>query len=557
MVVPEWYDASERRVKKPGKPKPRRRTGVPRAVPAAASAMPGAVSGSSLPAIPASVPSSIPSVVASHASVRGPVPPRGYHVDVRGGRPRASSVVPVSAHDDRAAFALLMVPFLLVGLALGSAQMRRTPLPMPDLALVKPDQRVAVSLPATMPAPLPPSPPMPPAVAIPGPAPSYPPPVPEITAAASLDLRPAPLPMVAPAPSPMPQVAIAYPPPAPEITVDLPFVPPVAISYPPTMPEITFDLPAVVPTIAIAYPPIPPDIAPLLPPPLAPVVPPSALVYPPAVPEIVVEPPPLVPPIDLAYSPVVPEITVASLDIRPPLPPVAPSLPVDMPRAGEGVCTASPAQLAAFGSTGRLARATRQPRVVGLDAETFGRRLASAALQQTRDFVIYSARYQAMAYPMGDVMGLHGACIDVVIRAYRALGIDLQEEVQKARGTRGDPNIDHRRTENVRRFLERHGTSLPITAFPENYKPGDIVTYHRPHSRVSTSHIAIVTDVLAPTGRPMIVHNRGYGAQLEDALFVDRITGHYRYMGPPVVNAAEPKGRAPDGDVVRASFKGR
>ena len=30
----------------------------------------------------------------------------------------------------------------------------------------------------------------------------------------------------------------------------------------------------------------------------------------------------------------------------------------------------------------------------------------------------------------------------------------------------------------------------------------------------------------------MIIHNRGWGPQLEDALFVDRITGHYRFQGP-------------------------
>ena len=29
----------------------------------------------------------------------------------------------------------------------------------------------------------------------------------------------------------------------------------------------------------------------------------------------------------------------------------------------------------------------------------------------------------------------------------------------------------------------------------------------------------------------MIVHNRGWGPQLEDALFVDRITGHFRFAG--------------------------
>ncbi len=30
----------------------------------------------------------------------------------------------------------------------------------------------------------------------------------------------------------------------------------------------------------------------------------------------------------------------------------------------------------------------------------------------------------------------------------------------------------------------------------------------------------------------MIIHNRGWGPQIEDALFVDQITGHYRYSGP-------------------------
>ena len=31
----------------------------------------------------------------------------------------------------------------------------------------------------------------------------------------------------------------------------------------------------------------------------------------------------------------------------------------------------------------------------------------------------------------------------------------------------------------------------------------------------------------------MIIHNRGWGPQAEDALFVDEITGHYRYMAAP------------------------
>jgi uncharacterized protein YijF (DUF1287 family) len=160
-----------------------------------------------------------------------------------------------------------------------------------------------------------------------------------------------------------------------------------------------------------------------------------------------------------------------------------------------------------------------------------GRRLAAAAVAQAADVVVYSAKYQRIAFPGGDVSAFYGVCTDVVIRAYRSIGIDLQHLVQAAR-TRpgGDANIEHRRVEALRTFFDRAKVSLPASLDAEAYLPGDVVTYHRPQNRSSTSHIAIVTDVLAPSGRPMIVHNRGWGVQLEDALFVDRITGHYRFL---------------------------
>ncbi len=168
----------------------------------------------------------------------------------------------------------------------------------------------------------------------------------------------------------------------------------------------------------------------------------------------------------------------------------------------------------------------------------FGTRLAAAAEAQTVELVIYSAKYRRIGYPMGDIPAMYGACTEVVIRAYRSLGIDLQERVQRARLGKGDASIDHRRTETLRSYFTRHAELLPISAFPEDYKPGDIVTYHRPFSRVSRSHIAIVSRVIAPTRRPMIVHNRGWGPQLEDALFIDRITGHYRLNPAPIPASA-------------------
>ncbi len=398
--------------------------------------------------------------------------------------PRARIAVAPIPREDRTAFALLMLPFLVVALSLAMAQSRRASLShLPEIAVGAAVERIAAApRPAAPPAITPPTPT---AVPMPPPAEIAAPPARQ----ASLDVASPPVLPATPAPH-----QIEVPGPIPR--------------FPPPMPHIE-------PPVAVA-------------PPAAPAV------------EVAAEP---------ASS-----IAVASLDVGlPPAPPAADTIARPAPPAtGETVCAPSAEKLASFSVAGRLARA---PRLTGVDAETFGRRLSAAALAQTEDLVIYTARYQAMAFPMGDVLAMHGACIDVVIRAYRTVGIDLQEEVQRARPSRGDPNIDHRRTENMRRFFERHGTSLPITEFPEDYKPGDVVTYYRPFSRISTSHIAIVTDVLGPSGRPMIVHNRGYGPQLEDALFVDRVTGHYRYMGQPSATVAPKAAEAGKSvPVVRASL---
>ncbi len=161
----------------------------------------------------------------------------------------------------------------------------------------------------------------------------------------------------------------------------------------------------------------------------------------------------------------------------------------------------------------------------------FGAALAAAAQRQTSEFTVYTDKYRRMSYPMGDVPALFGVCTDVVIRAYRALGIDLQALIHTARIGPADTSIAHRRTFTLRRYFASRGASIPISEFAEDYSPGDIVTYHRPQNRGSRDHIAIVSNLIAPSGRPMIVHTRGWGPQIEDALFVDKITGHYRYRG--------------------------
>jgi uncharacterized protein len=162
----------------------------------------------------------------------------------------------------------------------------------------------------------------------------------------------------------------------------------------------------------------------------------------------------------------------------------------------------------------------------------FGARLAAAARRQTSHLVFYNPAYQQIAYPMGDVPGYFGVCTDVVVRASRALGIDLQVLVHKSGAGSGDTNIDHRRVEVLRRFFARAGTSLPITDNPADYRPGDIVTYLMPNGWLSKTHIAIVAAEKSPTGVPLVIHNRGWGVQAENWLFAEKITGHFRYAGP-------------------------
>jgi uncharacterized protein YijF (DUF1287 family) len=178
-----------------------------------------------------------------------------------------------------------------------------------------------------------------------------------------------------------------------------------------------------------------------------------------------------------------------------------------------------------------VAAAQAGQRTDAASANEFGASLAAVARRQTSHFVFYNPAYMKIAYPMGDVPSYMGVCTDVVVRAYRALGIDLQVLVHNSGAGSGDTNIDHRRVEVLRRFFARAGTSLPITSNASDYKPGDIVTYYMPNGWLSKTHIAIVADEKSPTGVPLIVHNRGWGVQAEDWLFAEKITGHFRYAG--------------------------
>lgn len=171
--------------------------------------------------------------------------------------------------------------------------------------------------------------------------------------------------------------------------------------------------------------------------------------------------------------------------------------------------------------------------------EDFGQALSKAALERTKYFVIYNGSYRKISYPNGDVPSHFGVCTDVVIRSYRALGIDLQKWVHEDMKAhfksypknwglkRTDTNIDHRRVPNLRVFFSRNGQSLTVSRNPKDYKTGDLVTWKLDNN---LPHVGIVVNRHSKDGkRPLIVHNIGLGPRLEDMLFDYKITGHYRY----------------------------
>lgn len=166
-------------------------------------------------------------------------------------------------------------------------------------------------------------------------------------------------------------------------------------------------------------------------------------------------------------------------------------------------------------------------------------RLADSALLLTKDKVTYDPSYFTIPYPNGDVPKDKGVCTDVVIRAYRKLGVDLQKEVHEDMKanfdkypknwglTKTDKNIDHRRVPNLMTFFSRKGTVLSNSDKAEEYKPGDIVCWNLGGA---ITHIGIVSAVKSPDGkRYQIIHNIGAGQVLEDCLFDFTIIGHYRY----------------------------
>ena len=173
--------------------------------------------------------------------------------------------------------------------------------------------------------------------------------------------------------------------------------------------------------------------------------------------------------------------------------------------------------------------------------QNFEDKLSDAAISLTKDKVQYDPAYLSLKYPNGDVPADKGVCTDVIIRAYRKLGIDLQKEVHEDMQDnfeaypknwhlrKTDTNIDHRRVPNLMTFFTRKGEKKTVTNDPENYHYGDIVTWD-----VSSNlpHVGIlINQKSADKKRYLVVHNVGRGQEISDCLFAYTLTGHFVFRG--------------------------
>ncbi len=161
----------------------------------------------------------------------------------------------------------------------------------------------------------------------------------------------------------------------------------------------------------------------------------------------------------------------------------------------------------------------------------------------------YQSSYRELDYPMGDVPREQGVCTDVIIRALRNAGYDLQAllaEDIKAHPSRypqveePDPNIDHRRVKNLLPYFQAHWQGVPADTSRKPLLPGDVCfmdTMHGPEPE----HMGIVSDRLGKSGRPLIINNWNDGTRTSemDLLSFVPITHRFRPKTRATVQPAD------------------
>ncbi len=156
----------------------------------------------------------------------------------------------------------------------------------------------------------------------------------------------------------------------------------------------------------------------------------------------------------------------------------------------------------------------------------------------------YEGGFERLAYPGGDVPRDIGVCTDVVIRAMRNAGWDLQvlvdEDMKKKPGrySHEKPNahIMQRRVRILIRWFKGHFTDLGADLFAKGQKhwlPGDIV-FMDTLPKAGPDHIGILSENVGSNGYPLVVNNwtNGYSTSEMELLPAIPLTHRFRLPTP-------------------------
>lgn len=153
--------------------------------------------------------------------------------------------------------------------------------------------------------------------------------------------------------------------------------------------------------------------------------------------------------------------------------------------------------------------------------------------------------YIKLAYPGGDVDRSMGVCTDVIIRAVRNAGLDLQkavhEDIRKRRRAypmvrRGpDPNIDQRRVGTLLPYFKKHWQerSAKLDDPADPLRPGDVILMDTFPSRSGPDHIGILSDQLGASGLPLVINNWTNGTVTSEMDLLGAVPVLYRFRLPP------------------------
>jgi len=156
----------------------------------------------------------------------------------------------------------------------------------------------------------------------------------------------------------------------------------------------------------------------------------------------------------------------------------------------------------------------------------------------------YTEGYIEMGYPNGDVPRNVGVCTDVIIRAVRNAGIDLQkelhEDIKRARRAypmvkgNGNPVIDQRRVATLLPYFKRHWVahSTKLDDASDPWRPGDVIFMDTFPDRSGPDHIGIVSDTLDDGGLPMIINNWTDGTVTKEMDLLTFVPVMYRFRLP-------------------------